>query len=201
MRVPEQLHYHFIKTARFNNNFSAWLSFTSADALKGLITITDMGAAPIVIHQNPLPGLKTAPLAQRSVGIKDAGGHALKIRGTTVMTISIADHMARVPFLVVECQIADEILGCYYIDKHIDAIYTRKRVLYMFSHSSVPIYRRPASILASHATKERSPKAEEGSHLQVSTHLRRSEEPPGLEVGDLRSGRMCQWRKNFPTVR
>lgn len=100
-----------------------------------VVSVLDMRAAPNLIHQDPVRGLKITPLApaHKSMGLTDAGGNAFRICRTTVLTVRIVDHMGLVPFLITERLSTHMILACDYIDKHLDPIHPKKGVLYMIN--------------------------------------------------------------------
>lgn len=77
-----------------------------------------------------------------------------------MLTLRIADHLARVPLLVAKHLRTDMIFGCNNIEKHVGAIHPKKSVLYMRNFSSVQIHRRPAS------TWKRTPAENEANKLK-----------------------------------
>lgn len=124
-----------LNVGRFSNKVTARVSFTKADALE-VLSVLDTEAVPNFIHQDAVSGLRITPQAPgyKSMELEDARGHALKVCETTVLTVRIADHVTRVPFLVAERLSTEMILGCDYIYKHVDAMHPKKGVLYMSNY-------------------------------------------------------------------
>ena len=84
------------------------------------------------------------PYTERS-NIRDANNRRVQISGTVNLTVRIGNRTENVRFNVVERLGTDVIIGCDYLDKHVEAIRPRKRAIEMDDGTTVPIIRGATS--------------------------------------------------------
>lgn len=72
-----------MKKVHYNYKVAARMGFTEADAVE-VLSVLNTGAVFKITHQDSFLGLRITPLApaHKSIGLKNAGGCALGIRGT-----------------------------------------------------------------------------------------------------------------------
>ena len=110
----------------------------------------DSGAGPNLIARSALPksALDEIDSSKTIVPLQDANGRPIRSAGIVNLLVTIDNYSARVAFVVVERLATDAILGCDFMDHHVEALCPRKRVVVLLDHSVAKIYRRPAHALA-----------------------------------------------------
>lgn len=140
------------------------------------LTVIDTGAGPNLIRADLLPDEALLKLDQsrEMVNLASASNHRLQVMGITMLSVTIANHKARQQFIVVKRLGADVILGCTYIDAHINAIRPRQKVIELRNESIVPIRRRPHQVLLDRGTRECkkvAPVKKEEGHVRVAQRI------------------------------
>ena len=108
------------------------------------MVVMDTGAGSSFIRKAILPQAlldKIQPLAIRT-DIRDANNRRVQIIGTINLVLRIGDRSETVRFNVVERLGTDVIVGCDYLDKNVEAIRPRKRVVELDDGTTVPILGR-----------------------------------------------------------
>lgn len=102
-----------IKVGRYNYKVATNIGCTTAGAIQAL-SVLDNDAGSNFIHEDTVPVLRIAPSgsSKESLGFIDATGRALKLKGTTVLTVISRKYTLRAPFLVFERLFTDVILAC-----------------------------------------------------------------------------------------
>ena len=106
--------------------------------------VVDTGAGTSFIRKAILPRSildKVQPLAIRT-DIRDANNRRVQILGTVNLVLRIGNRSETVRFNVCERLGTDVIVGYDYLDKHVEAIRPRKRLIELDDGTSVPILGR-----------------------------------------------------------
>ena len=129
----------------FNYKVNARVGIGVRDA-KTMLTVVDTGAGPSLIRLGACPkeALSAIDTKKPMANLRSASNHALDVIGVVYLTVIIGTHVAKTPFIVSRNLGADALLGCTYIDYHVDSIRPRRRVIILSNGDTVPIIRRQA---------------------------------------------------------
>ena len=111
-----------------------------------LLAVLDTGAGPNLIREGccPRDALESLDDSREIVNLSSATNHRLDVLGITTLTVTLGDYTARVPFVVVRNLGADILLGCTFIDRHVEGIFPTKRNARLANGCVIPIIRRRA---------------------------------------------------------
>ncbi len=115
----------------------------SSKALTRMTVVIDTGAGSSFIRKDTLPdSIQSAiqPYHLRS-NIRDANNRRVQIAGTVKLAVRIGHTTDNINFNVVERLGTEVIIGCDYLDKHVEAIRPRQRRVEMDDGTTVPIVR------------------------------------------------------------
>ena len=111
-----------------------------------LLAVLDTGAGPNLIREGccSRDALESLDDSREIVNLSSATNHRLDVLGITTLTVTLGDYTARVPFVVVRNLGADILLGCTFIDRHVEGIFPTKRNARLANGCVIPIIRRRA---------------------------------------------------------
>ncbi len=125
-------------------------------SMKPLRTVLDTGAGHTLIRANllMLEVLASYDTERAIVNLASASNHRLQTLGIVKLTVKIAYYAVRQPFVVVRQLGADALLGCTYIDKHVEQVRPRIKFIQLANGVRVPIRRREQEIPLHRPTEE-----------------------------------------------
>ena len=137
------------------------------DSWNTVTTVLDSGAGPNLVRLDMLTEEQRSSIDSKTecVSLASASNHRLDTLGIVKLLVKIGSYVARQPFIVARQLGADVILGCTFIDHHVEAIHARQKVVELINGETVPIVRRPAGIPTSR-------KKEEPTRVQVDKNQR-----------------------------
>lgn len=103
-----------------------------------LLTVADTGAGPNMNRADLLPDetILNLDTSRDMVGLSGPSNHRIEFMGIATLSITISKYKARQKFLVVKRLGADVILGCTFIDVHINAIRPRQIFIQLRNEST-----------------------------------------------------------------
>ena len=106
----------------------------------------DSGAGPNLIARDAIDDLRDEEVdsSQEIVRLNDANGRPLRTKGIVRLRIRIGAYTARITFVVVDRLSTDAILGCDFLDNHVEALLPRQRTVVLKDQTRARLYRRPA---------------------------------------------------------
>ena len=111
-----------------------------------VLPVLDTGAGSNLIRKSELPaGLETFVSFGPTQDIGDANKRPLRTVGTINMPVGLERFMATAELFVCEKLAVPLIIGAYYYDRCVEAIYPRKKTVEFAGFSKVPIVRRFSS--------------------------------------------------------
>lgn len=130
----------------------------------------DTSAGSNLIREDLLPqqSLDELDRTREIVNLSSASKHRLDVLGITTLSVTVAAHTVRVPFVVMVQLGTDVILRCHYIEKAVDSIQVQLCRVLLIDASHVPIVCRRAAV----------PKAQNAVNLE--TINRRNPAPKNL---------------------
>ena len=104
-------------------------------------SVLDTGAGSSFIRKEVLPKqlLDKVRAVHERPDIRDANNNRVSILGTLRLLVQLGSRQDTVTFNVVSNLGTDVILGCDFLDKHVEAIRPRKRLVTLHDGPSVPI--------------------------------------------------------------
>lgn len=108
------------------------------------LTVFDTSAGPNLVRANVLPEevLRNLDKSREIVNLTSASKHRLTTLGLVRLCVQVGAYVTMQTFIVVRELAADVILGCSFIDSHVEEIKIRKRTVVLSHGSTVPILRR-----------------------------------------------------------
>ena len=107
------------------------------------LAVLDTGAGSSFIKQDILPKTlldKFQPLPGQT-DVRDASNRRVRITGSLSLYVRLGNRSERVNSDVVQNLGAEVIIGCDYLDKHVEAIRPRKGIVELADGSTIPIVR------------------------------------------------------------
>ncbi len=100
-------------------------------SLRPLLTVLDRGAGLNLISADLLTPevLASCDTKRPMANLALESNHRLDTMGIVKLTVKIASYSVRQPFVVVRQLGADALLGCAYIDKHVDQVRPRMKFI------------------------------------------------------------------------
>ena len=129
----------------FNYKVEASLGPT-AESSRPVLTVFDTGAGPNLVRAGWLPPEALARVERGSpiVGLRSASQHTLDVLGVLTLSVNINGYKCRQPFIVTNNLGCDAILGTTFIDKHVENLFVRRRLVILNDGTIVPIQKRSA---------------------------------------------------------
>lgn len=124
--------------------------------LRPVLTVLDTGAGPNLIRADLLPpaALEACDKDREVVNLSSASNHRLETLGVLHLTVKIGNFTARQPFVVVRQLGADALLGCTFIDKHVQQVRPKMKMVELNDGTRAPIQRRPQVAATSRSSTE-----------------------------------------------
>ena len=129
--------YNYKVEASIRTNPNDWISFLS---------VADTGAGPNLIRADCVPPEVLAKVnSDRHVfNLASASKHKLHTIGIVNPHVNLGGYKCRQSFVVVRRRAADVILGCTFLDEHVESLHPRRRTMILTDGMTIPIRRRPA---------------------------------------------------------
>lgn len=118
-----------------------------AQHLTRVLSVLDSGAGSCYIRKGLLPDnliKKIKPYMSR-LKVRDASNRRVKISGIVRLMVKLGTRTESVQFNVVDNLGTDVIIGCDYLDKHVEAIRPRQRSVELADGTTIPIVRGATS--------------------------------------------------------
>ena len=116
---------------------------------RSILSVLDTGAGPSLISKDAAiyiaANIRTDP--GPSVRYTDDNGKPLQCVGTTTLSFRLGTHKSRLTLLVVERLSTDLIVGCDFIDNHVESVNPLLREVTITNGSRVRIRRRISTLL------------------------------------------------------
>lgn len=159
----------------------------SRHSLMPVVSVIDTGAGPNLVKAELVPAqvLQSLDSNRQVVNLASASNHRLETLGVVHLIVQVGQQASRHPFVVTRQLSADVILGCTFLDNHVEGIFPRRRYIELASGDIAPILRRESKIPSMQRSKE-DPKLPRGPLKdQVTDNLLRVTKmvviPPGTE--------------------
>ena len=126
------------------------------DKLKAVLTVMDTGAGPNIIRYDIVPAEARAKIDTSidTVNLASASNHRLETVGVVNLVVQVGLYRVKQPFIVTRQLGADAILGCTFIDTHVEAIFPRRRYAVLANGEEINIRRRATTRPTETTTKE-----------------------------------------------
>ena len=143
-------------------NYKLEAKIGNASEMRSVLTVLDTGAGPNLMRYDIVPADAREKI-NNSLDIVDlasASNHKLETVGIVHLTVQVGSYKARQPFVVTRQLGADVILGCTFIDSHIEGIFPRRKYAELANGDEVTIRRRPATEPTDHGSMGHHPSAD-----------------------------------------
>ncbi len=126
-----------------NYRIHAHIGFNTRSIMRKAVVL-HTGAGSSFIKKGILPPSLTKRIQPVTTGyaVKDANDNPVRVTGTIALVVRIANRTEKITFNVVDGLATDVIIGCDYMDKHIEAIRPRRQYVEMEDGSTTPLLQR-----------------------------------------------------------
>ena len=148
---------HVLAVGYRNYRMDVLLGLTRG-VLSYLTVVLDTGASLSIIRENCLPPTwREGEVENPKPGMRvlDANGNRIPPRAIVHLHLQVGGLLVKQKFLVVDNLSVPCIIGCDFIDKHIETIHPRKRYVVLSNEERIHIGRRRPSQLSEEAPKPR----------------------------------------------
>ena len=115
--------------------------------MRKIFSVADTGAGPNFIRKVVLPPEAEIDTGSKLPDVSDANDNPIHMLGATQQVVRLGQRVVSLTFIVHKTLAAPLILGCDFCDRFVEAIFPRQKNILMDDGSTLPITRRPLSLL------------------------------------------------------